>query len=66
MMDTQGTNLPEETGKLDETKTPTEMPEHEATAQTEPNETAEADTNIAAGKLTKEEILAPWNLPAGK
>lgn len=58
MKDTLETNLPEETGKLDETKTPTEMPEHEATAQTEPNETAEADTNIAAGKLTKEEILA--------
>ena len=35
-----------------------ETPEIDATANVEANDTAEADAAIAAGKLTKEEILA--------
>ena len=58
MKDTLETNLPEEAGKLEETKKPVETPEIDATADVEANDTAEADAAIAAGKLTKEEILA--------
>ena len=58
MKDTLETNLPEEAGKLEETKKPVETPEIDATANVEANDTAEADAAIAAGKLTKEEILA--------
>ena len=58
MKDTLETNLPEEDGKLEETKKPVETPEIDATADVEANDTAEADAAIAAGKLTKEEILA--------
>ena len=58
MMDTQGTNLPEETGKLEETKTTAEMPETNVIAAAEPGEATEAATTIAASKLTKDEILA--------
>ena len=55
MKDTLETNLPEEAGKLEETKKPVETPEIDATADVEANDTAEADAAIAAGKLTKEE-----------
>ena len=58
MKDTLETNLPEEAGKLEETKKPVETPEIDATAAVEANDTEEADAAIAAGKLTKEEILA--------
>ena len=58
MKDTLETNLPEKAGKLEETKKPVETPEIDATADVEANDTAEADAAIAAGKLTKEEILA--------
>lgn len=58
MKDTLETNLPEEAGKLEETKKPVETPEIDATADVEANDTAEADAAIAAGKLTQEEILA--------
>ncbi|MDY4552815.1 MAG: DUF349 domain-containing protein [Parabacteroides sp.] len=51
MKDTQDTNLPEEMGKLEDTKMPAEAPEMTAT-----EETAEV-ASIAAGKITKEEIL---------
>ena len=57
MTDTLETNLPEETGKLEETTTPVEVPETETTANVENNGTAEA-ASVVAGKLTKEEILA--------
>ena len=53
------TNLPEETGKLEETNKPVETPETEATASVAPNEeTTEAAAAINTGKLTKDEILA--------
>lgn len=51
MKDTQDTNLPEEMGKLEDTKMPAEAPETTATG-----ETSEV-VSIAAGKITKEEIL---------
>ncbi|MGM9759116.1 MAG: DUF349 domain-containing protein [Parabacteroides sp.] len=51
MKDTQGTNLPEEEGKLEETKMPAEEPEN-----TTAEETSEV-VSVAAGKITKEEIL---------
>ncbi len=51
MKDTQDTNLPEEMGRLEDTKMPAEAPEMTAT-----EETAEV-ASIAAGKITKEEIL---------
>lgn len=58
MMDTLETNLPEEAGKLEETKTPAEeTPVTEATTEVETKEAAE-ETAPVAGKLTKEEILA--------
>ena len=58
MMDTLETNLPEEAGKLEETKTPVEeTPVTEATTEVETKEAAE-ETAPVAGKLTKEEILA--------
>lgn len=57
MMDTLETNLPEEAGKLEETKTPAEeAPVTEATTEVETKEAAE-ETAPVAGKLTKEEIL---------
>lgn len=57
MMDTLETNLPEEAGKLEETKTPAEeTPVTEATTEVETKEAAE-ETAPVAGKLTKEEIL---------
>lgn len=57
MMDTLETNLPEEAGKLEETKTPVEeTPVTEATTEVETKEAAE-ETAPVAGKLTKEEIL---------
>ena len=56
MNETLETNLPEETGKLEETKMPVEVPETKDAATVEPNETAESA--IAVGKLSKEEILA--------
>lgn len=51
MKDTLETNLPEETGKLEETKMPVETPEYEA------SNSAEEPTVVAAGRLTKEEIV---------
>lgn len=58
MKDTLETNLPaEETGKLEETKAPVETPEN-TTAKVETNDAPEGEMAVAAGKLTKEEILA--------
>lgn len=58
MKDTLETNLPEETDKLEETKNPVEMPENEVSTDVAPNETEEDAAIMAAGKLTKDEILA--------
>lgn len=58
MKDTLETNLPEEAGKLEETKNPVEMPVNEVAADVEPNEAEEEAAIMAAGKLTKDEILA--------
>ena len=58
MKDTLETNLPEETGKLEETKAPVEIPETSAAADTESKEAEEVATTVAASKLTKEEILS--------
>ena len=58
MKDTLETNLPEEAGKLEETKKPVEPPEIDATANVEANDTAEADAAIAAGKFSYDVILA--------
>lgn len=55
MKDTLETNLPEDAGKLEEAKAPVETPEN-TTAEVNANESTEA-TSMAAGKLTKEEIL---------
>lgn len=67
MKDTQETNLPlEETGKLEETKAPEVTPENTADevvtneapeVEAETDETPSAEAVVAAGKLTKEEIL---------
>ncbi len=57
MKDTLENNLPEEASKLEEMNKPVETPEMDATANAEADETAEAKAAIAAGKLTKEEIL---------
>lgn len=56
MKDTLETNLPENDGILEEAKTPVETPETPA-AEVETNETSDT-LAVAAGKLTKEEILA--------
>lgn len=56
MKDTLETNLPEDTGKLEETKIPAETPEN-TPAEVDTNESPEV-AGMAAGKLTKEEILA--------
>lgn len=56
MKDTLETNLPEDAGKLEETKSPVEMPEN-TTAEVETNESPEV-VSMATGKLTKEEILS--------
>lgn len=58
MKDTLEANLPEEAGKLEETKNPVEMPENEVSADVENNDTEEEAAIMAAGKLTKDEILA--------
>lgn len=68
MKDTQDTNLPiEETGKLEEAKAPETTPENitgevvkdeeSGTATDVENEEVSEETMIAAGKLSKEEIL---------
>lgn len=58
MKDTQETNLPaEETGILEETKAPVAMPEN-TTEEVVTDETPEASMTVAAGKLSKEEILS--------
>lgn len=68
MKDTQDTNLPiEETGKLEEAKAPETTPENitgevvkdeeSGTAADVENEEVSEETMIAAGKLSKEEIL---------
>lgn len=56
MKDTLETNLPENDGILEEAKAPVETPETPA-AEVETNETSDT-LAVAAGKLTKEEILA--------
>lgn len=60
MKDTLETNLPEDAGKLEETKAPAETPENvtveSATTEVETNESPD-ETAVAASKLTKEEIL---------
>lgn len=60
MKDTLETNLPEDAGKLEETKAPAETPENvtveSATTEVETNESPDG-TAVAASKLTKEEIL---------
>ena len=43
MKDTLETNLPEEAGKLEETKKPVETPEIDATADVEANDTAQVN-----------------------
>ena len=45
MKDTLETNLPEEAGKLEETKKPVETPEIDATADVEANDTAAVPVN---------------------
>lgn len=57
MKDTLETNLPEGTGKLEETKKPVETPEYEASEIVETSNSAEEPTFVATGKLTKEEIV---------
>lgn len=58
MKDTQETNLPaEETGILEETKAPVAIPEI-TTEEVVTDETLEASMTVAAGKLSKEEILS--------
>lgn len=58
MKDTQETNLPaEETGILEETKAPVAIPEI-TTEEVVTDETPEASMTVAAGKLSKEEILS--------
>lgn len=56
MKDTLETNLPENDGILEEAKTPAETPEN-LTAEVETGDTSD-HLAVAAGKLTKEEILA--------
>lgn len=60
MKDTLETNLPEDAGKLEETKAPAETPENvtveSTTTEVETNESPDG-TAVAASKLTKEEIL---------
>lgn len=56
MKDTLETNLPENDGILEEAKAPVETPEN-LTAEVETGETSD-NLAVAAGKLTKEEILA--------
>lgn len=56
MKDTLETNLPENDDRLEEAKTPAETPEN-PTTEVEPGETSD-HLAVAAGKLTKEEILA--------
>lgn len=56
MKDTLETNLPENDGILEEAKTPAETPEN-LTAEVQTSETSD-HLAVAAGKLTKEEILA--------
>lgn len=56
MKDTLETNLPENDGILEEAKAPVETPETPA-AEVETNEVSDI-LAVAAGKLTKEEILA--------
>lgn len=60
MKDTLETNLPEDAGKLEETKAPAETPENvtveSTTTEVETNESPD-ETTVAASKLTKEEIL---------
>lgn len=55
MKDTLETNLPEDSGKLEEAKIPAETPEN-ITAEVDTNESPEV-AGMTAGKLTKEEIL---------
>lgn len=55
MKDTLETNLPEDTGKLEEAKAPVETPEN-TTVEVNANESTEA-TSMSTGKWTKEEIL---------
>ncbi len=56
MKDTQETNLPQAADKLEETKSQVETPA--TAADVVGNETEEATTLLAAGKLSKEEIEA--------
>lgn len=56
MKDTLETNLPENDDRLEEAKTPAETPEN-PTTEVESGETSD-HLAVAAGKLTKEEILA--------
>lgn len=56
MKDTFETNLPENDDRLEEAKAPVETPEIQE-AEVETNETSDS-LAVAAGKLTKEEILA--------
>lgn len=60
MKDTLETNLPEDAGKLEETKAPAETPENRTVESTptevETNESPDGIA-VAASKLTKEEIL---------
>ncbi len=56
MKDTQETNLPQAADKLEETKSQVETPA--TAADVVSNETEEAATLLAAGKLSKEEIEA--------
>lgn len=57
MKDTLETNLPEETGGLEETKKPVETPDFDANEVVEADNSAVEPTAIAIGKMTKEDII---------